>query len=169
MLLKATVFVYSFLFFSLLFMGLATPIVKGAEKIVIGGVERVTIMPWGISLTARIDSGASISSIDIENFSISGKKVKFRLPERAGGKELELPLLGWRMVKSAGAGPQRRPVVEMEICLGGKKIKTPITLSNRSLMEHPMVVGRQALEGNFIIDVSQANMHQSSCEEREKP
>ena len=165
MLVKAIILACSLIFFPTF----SAQTIEAFEKIIIGEVEKVTILPWKISLPARIDSGASISSIDVREFFISRKKVKFRLPDRAGGQQLELPLLGWRMVKSAGSGKQRRPVVEMEICLGGKKIKTPVTLSNRSLMEYPMVIGRQALTGNFLIDVSQSNVHLSPCAQEEKP
>jgi|YelNatPaOPRAMG01_1025707.scaffolds.fasta_scaffold44608_2 hypothetical protein len=165
MLIKVMIWACSLIFLTFF----STPRIPAAEKVIIGEVEKITILPWGINIAARIDSGASISSIDVRDFVISGKRVKFRLPERAGGQQLELPHLGWRMVKSAGAGGQRRPVVEMEICLGGKKIKTPVTLSNRSLMEYPMVVGRQAIAGNFLIDVSQSNIHHSTCTQEEKP
>ena len=144
-------------------MGLSTQTIQASEKVLIGEVEKVTLLPWGVTLSARMDTGACTSSIDVRDFVVWRKKVKFKLSGRAGGTELELPLLGWRRVKSAGAAARRRPVVEMEICLGTKRLKTPVTLSNRSQMEYPMVVGRRALAGNFLIDVSQSNLHPPGC------
>ena len=162
---KRMIVVFSLMFF----MGFSTQTIHAAEKVLIGEVEKVTLLPWGVTLSARIDTGACMSSIDAREGVVWRKKVKFKLSDRAGGMELELPLLGWRRVKSAETAGQRRPVVEMEICLGTKKLKTPITLNNRSQMEYPMLVGVPVLAGNFLVDVSQANIHPADCSPERMP
>ena len=153
----------------ILFMGISTQTIQASEKVVIGEVEKVTLLPWGVTLSARIDTGACLSSIDVRDFVVRRKKVKFKLSDRAGGMELELPLLGWRRVKSAETAGRRRPVVEMEVCLGTKKLKTPVTLNNRAQMEYPMLVGVPVLAGNFLVDVSQANIHPAGCSPERMP
>lgn len=135
----------------------------GAEKIVIGEVEHVALSPWGVSLDARIDTGACTSSLDARDVVVSGKTVRFTLPEKAGGTKAELPLIGWQRIRGAGRAGQRRPVVEIEICLGGKKFKTPFTLADRARMDYPILVGRQAITGDFVVDVSKSHLYPHPC------
>ena len=156
-------------FLLVFFMGISTQAIQASEKVVIGELEKVTLLPWGVTLSARIDTGACLSSIDVRDFVVRRKKVRFKLSDRAGGMELELPLLGWRRVKSAETAGRRRPVVEMEVCLGTKKLKTPVTLNNRSKMEYPMLVGVPVLAGNFLVDVSRANIHPAGCSPERMP
>jgi hypothetical protein len=35
------------------------------DKITIGGIEEVILLPWGITVKARIDTGATLSSLDV--------------------------------------------------------------------------------------------------------
>jgi len=65
--------------FSLIFfMGISTQTIQASEKVVIGEVEKVTLLPWGVTLSARIDTGACLSSIDVrENKGDVGVKTTY--------------------------------------------------------------------------------------------
>jgi hypothetical protein len=131
-------------------------------KIVLGEVEEVTVLPWQISLPARIDTGAEISSIDARDVSIRNNSAEFKLGRRHGGAQLTLPLVGWRRVRTS-TGTADRPVVELCICLGPKLVRTLATLSDRSEMSYPFLVGRSALNGTFMVDPSRSKAAHPVC------
>ena len=103
------------------------------NKILIGTVEPVLIN--GMRCLARIDTGATRSGIcdslvgDL-NLGPAIKKVK---------------------VKSA-SGKSIRDVVEANIIIAGKKIKSTFTVSNRRHMKFDAIIGRNILKRGFLID-----------------
>jgi hypothetical protein len=65
-----------------------------AEKeIPIGTVEDVILLPWGVKLPARIDTGAAKSSLDAQELTVLDRMAEFRLPEKYGGTASNCPLL----------------------------------------------------------------------------
>ena len=144
--------------------------VDAEEKIMIGGVEEVILLPWGIQVPARIDTGAATSSLDVcEIKKMGGKEIEFRLPERCGGNKVRMPVVAWRIIQSTEGKAERRPVVEMELCLGAKRLRTQVTLNDRSRMEYPLLIGRRVLEKNFIVDVSRSKILPPRCPEGSTP
>jgi len=129
------------------------------EKITIGAVEKVFLMPWGIPLEARIDTREPNTCLDVRDLRVSDNTVEFRLPERYGGLQLRLPLIGWLRSKTTDEEyPQLRPAVEMDLLLGGVKIRAQVALDDHSYMEYPIIVGMRTLrQGGFLIDVDRSN------------
>ena len=138
------------------------PSPKKAEKIVIGEVEEVTLVPWGISLPARIDTGADMSALDARNVRVWKNVADFKLGKLYGGLHLQLPIVEWRQVKTS-VGTDTRPVVEIGICLGPKFLRTHALLGDRSQMTYPFLVGRNVLKGRFIVDASNAKAVRTVC------
>jgi len=134
----------------------------GHKKIMIGEVEDVILVPWTISLPARIDTGATLSALDARNVTVRNNVADFRLGKKYGEFRLQLPIVGWRQVQTA-VGSERRPVVEVGICLGPKLIRTLATLSDRSQMTYPFLVGRNVLNGSFMVDTSRSKAVQPAC------
>ena len=132
------------------------------QKIVIGEVEEVTLVPWGINLPARIDTGADMSALDARHVTIWKNVADFRLGSQQGGLRLRLPVIEWRQVKTS-VGSDVRPVVEIGICLGPKFLRTRTLLSDRSEMTYPFLVGRSALKGHFMVDTSRAKAARPVC------
>lgn len=144
------------------FMAVALP-AAASEKKTIGEVEELILLPWGVAIEARIDTGAATSSLDVCEVGVKGKVVKFTLPDRCGGAKYTLPLKGWKQVKSA-SGQSRRPVVEIEICIAGQQIPTRVTLTDRSFLEYPFLLGRNTLlQGKFTVDVGLFKTSQPTC------
>tara|TARA_Y100000310_G_scaffold345846_1_gene471134 strand:+ start:26799 stop:27182 length:384 start_codon:yes stop_codon:yes gene_type:complete len=84
---------------------------------------------------SKIDTGATKSSIDA------------RLAE-----ELKLgPVIKTRVVKSAH-GNMRRPVIEVEIELAGKILKSEFTIADRSHLKFKILIGQNILKQGFLID-----------------
>ena len=106
-------------------------------KTVLGFTENVVV--YGAnnsrSLMARIDTGASKSSIDIS------------LAQELGMG----PSHGTRNVKSA-AGIRERSVIKERIEIANKDLKVFFTLADRSHMKYKVLVGRNILRRGFLID-----------------
>ena len=143
---------------------LAAGTVDAAEKVTIGAVEDVVVLPWNVTLPARIDTGALTSSLDARELTVRDNKALFKLRNEYGSLRLSLPIIEWRYIRSA-IGEERRPVVEMEICLGRKRFRTQVTLKDRSRVKYPFLVGRRALQEHFLVDVSRSNVFPPSCPE----
>lgn len=140
---------------------LHSPRIESA-KTTVGVVEDVILSPWGISFPARIDTGADLSSMDARDLVVRNNVADFKLGKRYGGLQLQLPVVDWRHIQTA-MGTEKRPVVEISICLGSKLFRTLATLKDRSEMVYPFLVGRSALEGKFLVDPSRSKAAQPAC------
>lgn len=130
------------------------------ELLVIGEAEYVTIEPDGMKLAARIDTGATTSSLgatEIKNYERDGKKwVRFKVTDPVSGKILEInrPLTRIVPIKRHGVPDQKRPVVTLPIRMGPIDVKTEFSLTDRTKFEYPVLIGRSFLEDKAIVDVS---------------
>ena len=108
-------------------------------KITVGLTEKIRLVSNGNSkdFTAKIDTGATKSSIDIKLAS------KLNLG----------PVIKSKIIKSAH-GNKLRPIVEAEILLAGKKIKSEFTLADRSHMKYDVLIGVNILKDGFLVDPS---------------
>ncbi len=151
---------------SLLILGpvflLTTGIATAEEKTVLGGVEDVVLLPWRVKLPARVDTGAAKSSLDAREIRVQDDMIEFKLPPKYGGLQIRLPIMGWRHIRTP-EGLERRPVVELEICLGPKRLRTLVNLTDRSMVKYPLILGRNALRENYLVDVKRRRIHPPSC------
>jgi hypothetical protein len=132
------------------------------QKVLIGEVEDVKLVPWAITLPARIDTGAAISSLDARDVSVRNNLADFTLGKEYGGLRLRLPVVDWVHIRTS-VGTEKRPVVELGLCLGSKLMRTVATLTDRSKMTYPFLVGRSALNGTFVVDTSRSRAAQPAC------
>ncbi|MGM0636694.1 MAG: ATP-dependent zinc protease [Pseudomonadota bacterium] len=142
-----------------------------ADK-VFGWVERATIEPWGVSVKAKLDSGALTSSLDARDIASFEREdeewVRFRLKleDTASGEvfseELELPLYRDLRVRGAG-GSDERPVVLMKVCLGDTIYEEQFSLRDREEMNYPLLLGRRTLAHLGLLDVRETFLQRPSC------
>ena len=108
------------------------------QKIIIGLTEEITI--YGKrkkKIRAKIDTGATKSSIDLNL-----------------AAQLHLgPVIRSKMVRSAH-GSRLRPLIECQVKLAGKMLKTEFTLANRERMKYKVLIGQNALTKHFLINPS---------------
>ena len=147
---------------AILLIGAAAAPVEGAEKIRVGAIENVVLLPWGVMLPARIDTGAATSSLDARNLIVKGKNVEFNLPPQYGGRLIRLPIVKWRTVRSAGA-TDKRPVVVLEMCIGSKRLRTRVNLNDRSNVTYPLLIGRNTLRRDFVVECSTSYCTKPAC------
>ena len=102
------------------------------DRTVVGLTEELTLC--GKDVVARIDSGATIGSIDQSFVTACNTEP-----------------VGTKLVKSSH-GTTRRDVVELEINLEGKTVIGKFTVFDRSHMTYPILIGQDVLKQGFIID-----------------
>jgi hypothetical protein len=59
------------------------------------------------------------------------------------------------VVRNTGGIREHRPVVEALVRLGPVLRRIRLTIASRAGMCYPMILGREALAGAFVVDVSQ--------------
>lgn len=120
---------------------------------VIGGVEPFEVREAGLSFLARIDTGAEASSIHATDVRLEGSRVHFVLEnERGERRSLTAPVVDLAHVRTA-QGIDVRPRVALHLVLGGVAKSVAVSLRDRSAMEHKLLVGRDFLAGDFLVDV----------------
>lgn len=138
---------------------LALP-VMAAEPTLYGRYEYIGLPEFGETLKAKMDTGAltaSLSARDIERFTRDGEDwVRFRLATKnADDKVYEHKIARISKIKSRadeeeeengeGAAVAKRPVVDLELCLGGVKRTVEVNLTDRSSFNYPLLIGAKAL------------------------
>ncbi|MCL9783188.1 ATP-dependent zinc protease [Vibrio sp. S4M6] len=139
------------------------PVVKPKKtsdgKTILGSKEWVHIPGMEMNFKARVDTGAttsSISALDIVLFERDGKDwVKFTIVhDSVRSKEMSLPVERWAKVRQANSDKEdKRPVVISWVELGGLREKTEFTLTDRTHLEYPVILGRNFFKDIAIVDV----------------
>ncbi|MDA1073790.1 MAG: RimK/LysX family protein [Proteobacteria bacterium] len=129
------------------------------DSMVLGAVERVWLEPPGELITARIDTGASSSSIhaeEVQQFERDGDAwVRFDLTTDNGKTTLERKIIRHvRVLQQADSDGSRRPVVAFRISLGDIRDTFEFTLADRGHLENSMILGRNFLVDVALVDVS---------------
>jgi hypothetical protein len=135
---------------------LALP-VMAAEPTLYGRYEYIGVPEIGETLQAKMDTGAltaSLSAKDIEMFKRDGEDwVRFRLATKgASDKVYEHKVARISKIKTRSeeddedvADPSKRPVVDLELCLGKVKRTVEVNLTDRSSFNYPLLIGAKAL------------------------
>ena len=92
--------------------------------VVIGAAEEVVLLPWGVRMRSRVDTGAAVSSLDARTIRVRTvrrqKAVRFVLVGDDDRRvALDLPVSGYRRISTVDGGVEKRPIVEMEVCIAG--------------------------------------------------
>ena len=154
---------------------LCSPLLAAQEnsKPIIGRTELVCLLKWGIALKAKIDTGAYFCSLhvfDIERIQGEPERVRFRTVN-ANGKvyTLEAPVERYIKVKSSFGQVKKRPAIRTRICLAGQEIEALVSLTDRSDMRFPMLIGRKILKDRVLVDPAFVRFKESACCLRSSP
>lgn len=172
-----------------------------------GWVEHARIMPDGLLMSAKLDSGAQTTSIhaeivaagqiqeeagapslvaervetatdinalmnvqmmaggalddppsfapvpiaDLTNGTKLPEMVKFRLTSRGGKSSLySAQVVRWVSIRRRGGGSIVRPVVMMDLCLAGMRVRGEVNLADRTGFNYPVLIGRNMLSDAAI-------------------
>ena len=138
------------------------------EKKVIGRREIVSFPDLNIDeIEAKIDTGAYTSAIhcsDIhEETNADGTKViclELLDPSHPqyDHKKLRFSENDFREIKNSFGDVQERYIITTRIQVFDEVIEAEFSLSDRSDMKYPVLIGRKLLKGRFIVDVSRKNV-----------
>ncbi len=143
---------------------LGLPILGSSHAhILIGRREWLALPDLGVSLlNAKIDSGARSSSIHAEHVELSsdGKSVRFTTSNYYGESvACEALVVRLGHVRSSSGKSRKRIFIETTAEIpGGFRWKILVSLADRSEMLCPMLLGRRALAGYFLIDPQGSHM-----------
>ena len=129
---------------------------------IIGGVEQVYVLPIKTPFDARIDTGAETSSLDvsqIKQFERDGEKwVAFNLDHEGNGEKyrFEKKIVRKTSIRRIEKN-EKRLVVNMDVKIGNELIKADFPLADREKFTYQILIGRNILNGRFLIDPSLEN------------
>ena len=136
------------------------------SPLVIGWKERVSFPDWGVRrVRVKIDTGARTSALGVDFYNLAddlalGRVVELTItfdrkrPDRQ--TSIRAPLIGQAIVCNSSGMKEQRPVIETTVRLGPVTKLVQFTITNRSRMRFPVILGRRALAGDFLIDVERA-------------
>lgn len=130
----------------------------------IGWKEYLEFTEWDLRrIRVKIDTGARTSALDV---------ARYELMETAGGElmatlylaldrrhpgrftRIHTPVLRMVVVRNTAGLREERPLVETAVRIGTVRKRIRITITNRSSMRYRMILGREALANDFVVDVS---------------
>lgn len=136
---------------------------KHNGKLILGALEVCNLPELQITdLQVRVDTGAKTSSLHVDNIELETRNdeswVSFDIhPDihnvshvvRRSSKLKEV-----RSIKSSNAAKEQRYVIDTKICMGNRTWPIEVTLTDRSSMSYLMLLGRQAMLNDILVDPS---------------
>jgi len=127
------------------------------EPITIGWIEYVDLPDLDLhEVKAKIDTGARTSALhatEIEPFERENAEwVRFKVQPREGASEqvVESRVHDLRHIKNTSGVPEERYVIRTTFRAVGREWPISVSLTDRSNMRFPMIVGRTALKKHNI-------------------
>lgn len=146
--------------------------------IIIGRKDKVDFPELGLyDIDAKIDTGAYTSSIHCHNIQVIDKdgedRVIFSLLDPShpfyNDKEFNLPVYAKKEIKNSFGQVEERYIIKTQVLLFGELFDIELSLTDRSKMEYPVLLGRLLLQDRFIVDVSQIDLsHKHKLRRMEK-
>lgn len=139
------------------------------EKHVIGSTAIVTEAESGFTFPARVDTGAETCSLHVEKIVIEdktarrlrnvGKPIRILVKDEGGKSHwIETVVADAVRVKSSTLPEgefDHRYKVRLTLEWQGVRKEVLVTLNDRTDMEYPLLIGRNFLRGDFLVDVTQ--------------
>lgn len=133
------------------------------KKKIIGRLDKVDLPDLAIAgIRAKVDTGAYTSAIHCQDIRLKDTVLSFYIPIEVAGEEVmkkfQTKNYYQKSIKSSNGAVSLRYVIKTRIILFGKAYTTEFSLSDRSKMKNPVLIGRKLLKGKFIVDVSKKNL-----------
>lgn len=141
-----------------------------SQQTIAGYLERVALVEHDLVLKARLDTGATLSSLnalDLERFERDGQDwVRFDVRDPEDKQQritLEHPVKrNIRIVQHSGKH-QLRPVIELTLCVGEQLRRADVSLVDRSQFTYQLLVGRNHLRNALLIDPGRRYLLEPEC------
>jgi hypothetical protein len=143
--------------------------------LLIGRKEYLAFPDWGVRLRVKVDTGAFSSALDVASYELerddTGRliaRLSLCLSRRHPNRRTVVfaPVVKLVGVTSSCGERQERPLLETTVRLGPVEKRIRLTVANRSSMRCRMLLGREALAGDFVVDVSRKYLLRSDPREQ---
>lgn len=137
-----------------------------SNKEIVGQIETIHIKELDSNYKARIDTGAATTSIHATDIKILNKEGESKKMRDHLGDTIEFTTYNEkneaskhtgriiRVSKIRNAqGVERRYAVRMHLEFNGKEKKVAVNLRDRSKLDYKLLIGRNWLEGDYLVDV----------------
>lgn len=135
------------------------------EKLTIGRIDKIDLPEFGLeNIEAKIDTGANRSSIHcsrIEHRDFDGvDSIVFSIPLDNNDDETLFHSSDFttKNIRSSSGHVEERYIIKTTVVLFGKQIKTSFSLTDRTEMKFPILLGRKLLASRYIVDVDLTNL-----------
>jgi hypothetical protein len=138
-----------------------------------GWLQSIRLEPYGVRLTAKLDTGAkssAIHAVDVEHFERNGvDRVRFSLYQdhaKQSGTKLtyDLPIEGSVRIKRNPGGPlDERLAVRLGFCIDGEAMEATFSLDDRSNLNYPVLLGREFLQDHFVVNAGKTFVFRYDC------
>lgn len=134
------------------------------SKLVVGWNEYVDFPEWGVRrLGAKVDTGAKTSALHVEDVELLPRgRIRFDVvvhrTRRDRHVHVTTKIVRRSRVKSSNGEFEQRYFVRTTMVLGPVEKEVELSLVDRGSMIHRMLLGRTALRGDFIVDVSRRHL-----------
>ncbi len=140
---------------------------------IVGWLEKLKLSPGDLILRARLDPARNSSSLHAENIKKMRKNrklwVSFELMDQYGNSgKVSSEIVRTVKVKVDEKKTKEDPVVKLGMCIGRTYFEDEVRLTDKKHEEYDMKLGRQALEGNFLIDPGAKLTSNPECGDRGK-
>jgi len=131
---------------------------------IIGWKETVDLPDWGIEcIIAKSDTGARRSALDVCNVvELAGNQIQFDIildrKDRSRTKTVVAPIDHQTHVRSSNGEQHERYFVRTSVVIHGRAKEVEFSLVSRESMMCRILLGRKALEGDFLVDSSQKHV-----------
>ncbi len=134
-------------------------------KQAIGATAKITEVTTGLSFMARVDTGAETCSLHVNDIQVENvkpdmrdnwkKKIRFSVtcPETKKEHWIDSKIQSTVIVKTSEK-EERRYKAWVTLEYEGIEKRVLVTLNDRSHMEYPLLIGRNFLKGDFVVDVA---------------
>jgi hypothetical protein len=141
--------------------------IASAEQ-VIGWVNSADIYPEGIRLHARMDTGAKTSSLrgkSSKNFIRNGEPwISINITDKSGHMyTLEHRVIRITKIKRHNGKAELRPIIALGICVSDVYQEVEVTIADEAAFNYPLLIGRNFLAGNFLVDSGKTFSAKPQC------
>ena len=142
-----------------------------SEKYIVGPVETIHIKDLNMNFKARIDTGANTTSINAYDLHVIdgnnspannkeswnenlGNMISFKTSNAQGQEDTYTgKIIKISRIRNA-QGVELRYAVVMDLIWNGKSRAIPVNLRDRKKLEYKLLIGRNWLDGKYLVDVS---------------
>ncbi|MDH3316116.1 MAG: RimK/LysX family protein [Gammaproteobacteria bacterium] len=134
-----------------------------SHKQIVGATEVIQVGKENLSFKARVDTGAKTSSIHAEDIEVDlsgdprGKSISFYLVNEKGESKKVETLVDSVVEVRTSERSERRYKVPLLMKWNDSRKTVLLTLNDRKGMKYRLLLGRNWLHGDFIVDVDKNN------------